>query len=123
MRTNPSVNRITQDPRTPAPRSPGPAPISTTRVAGRQSLLNGRCSPKRAKEKLEHTFEQLSPLQKLVLARQLGYESFDSMIIASTVVVLSDGSAWWLTADRAGAWTAWNLCALEFPPGCQVNSR
>jgi hypothetical protein len=64
---------------------------------------------------LNEKFSQLSTLQKLLLARQLGFESFDSMLAASTVVSLSDGSTWWLTADRFGGRIAWNLCQLEFP--------
>jgi hypothetical protein len=64
---------------------------------------------------VDEKFGQLSTLQKLLLARQLGYDSFDSMLAASTVVSLSDGSTWWLTADRFGGRTAWNLCQLDFP--------
>src|SRR5436309_13682271 len=64
---------------------------------------------------LDEKLGQLSTVQKLLLARQLGYDSFDSMLAASTVVSLSDGSTWWLTADRFGGRTAWNLCQLEFP--------
>jgi hypothetical protein len=67
-----------------------------------------------AAQALDDKFGQLSTLQKLLLARQLGYDSFDSMLAASTVVSLSDGSTWWLTADRFGGRTAWNLCQLEF---------
>jgi hypothetical protein len=63
---------------------------------------------------LDEKFSQLSTVQKLLLARQLGYDSFDSMLAASTVVSLSDGSTWWLTADRFGGRTAWNLCQLPF---------
>jgi hypothetical protein len=68
-----------------------------------------------AAQALDEKFGQLSTLQKLLLARQLGYDSFDSMLAASTVVSLSDGSTWWLTADRFGGRTAWNLCQLDFP--------
>jgi hypothetical protein len=63
---------------------------------------------------LDEKFRQLSPLQKLLLARQLGYDSFSSMLAASTVVTLSDGSRWWVTADQYGGRMAWNLCQLEF---------
>jgi hypothetical protein len=72
-------------------------------------------SSKPTEQMLEATFEQLSDSQKVLLARQLGYESFRSMVAASTIVTLSDGSVWWLTADRYGGWTAWNLCTLESP--------
>jgi hypothetical protein len=88
-----------------------------------QDLLIGESSSEQAKRNLGKTFEQLSPLQKLMLARQLGYASFGSMLAASTVVTLSDGSAWWLTADRYGAWTAWNLCNIEFPESGRTNDE
>jgi hypothetical protein len=79
------------------------------------SLLTAACSSEVTKATLEKTFGGLSPLQKLLLSRQFGYDSFSSMLAASTVATLSDGSSWWLTADRFGAWTAWNLCQLDFP--------
>jgi hypothetical protein len=76
---------------------------------------NERSSEALDQQMLEDAFEQLSSAQKLLLARQLGYDSFDNMLAASRAVTLSDGSAWWLTADRNGAWTAWNLCTLGLP--------
>ena len=79
-------------------------------------MRNAECSSELAKQTLEESFKQVSPSQKMLLARQLGFESFAGLAAASTVVTLSDGSRWWLTADRFGAWTTWNLCALEFPP-------
>ena len=84
---------------------------------GSQDLPTTEHRPAPAMQTFEETFEQLSPLQKLLLARQLGYESFDSLLAASTVVTLSDGSAWWLSADRHGEWTAWNLCNLGSQDG------
>jgi hypothetical protein len=71
---------------------------------------------------LDEKFRQLSPLQKLLLARQLGYDSFSSMLAASTIVSLSDGSTWWVTADQYGGRTAWNLCQLEFSPSAETNA-
>jgi hypothetical protein len=79
-------------------------------------LHDAESSSERTKQALEETFKRVSLSQKTLLARQLGFESFDGLVAASTVATLSDGSRWWLTADRFGAWMAWNLCALEFPP-------
>lgn len=73
-----------------------------------------------AKELLDPNIEQLSATQKERLARQLGYDSVDSMIAASTVVTLSDGAAWWLTIDRFGSWAVWNLCPIDPRPGSQA---
>jgi len=86
-------------------------------------LLNAACSSEVAKATLENTFSQLSPLQKLLLSRRLGYDSFNNMLAASTVATLSDGSSWWLTADRDGAWTAWNLCQLELAHSGQTDDH
>src|SRR4051812_30535948 len=91
---------------------PGSAPQNSPSRshAPELSLLSAACSSEITKAMLKKTFGRLSPLQKLLLSRQLGYDSFSSMLDASTVATLSDGSSWWLTADRLGAWTAWNLC-------------
>lgn len=62
---------------------------------------------------LEASIEQLTTTQKEQLARQLGYPSIETMIAGSSFVTLADGSTWWLTKDRFGSWTAWNLCAFE----------
>jgi hypothetical protein len=72
-------------------------------------------TPNRASEALEKSFEHVPALQKLLLAQQLGYESFSSMLAASTLLRLSDGSTWWLTADRNGVWMVWNHCSIEVP--------
>ncbi len=85
--------------------------------AGAENLPTDGLRLEPARKTFEETFEQLSPLQRLLLARRLGYESFDSLLAASTVVTLSDGSAWWLSADRHGEWTAWNLCTLGLQDG------
>jgi hypothetical protein len=66
-------------------------------------------------------FAHLPASQKERLARQLGYDSFDRLLQASKVVTLSDGSTWWLTADRNGVVTPWNFCALESAPTAQAN--
>jgi hypothetical protein len=87
------------------------------------NLLAGACSSEVAKATLEKTFDRLSSLQKLLLSQQFGYESFSSMLAASTVATLSDGSSWWLTTDRYGAWTAWNLCHLDFPSSAGRDSN
>jgi hypothetical protein len=100
-----NAQRVARHPRRAAPVRPQTTPDFT--------LLNAACSSQVAKARLKKTFSRLSPLQKLLLARQLGYDSFSSMLAASTVATLSDGSSWWLTADRYGAWTAWNLCQLD----------
>jgi hypothetical protein len=84
-------------------------------------LRHAECSAELVKQTLEDTFKQVSLPQKSLLARQLGFDSFEDLVAASTVATLSDGSRWWLTADRFGAWTAWNLCALEFPPSYCAN--
>jgi len=68
-----------------------------------------------ARQAPKDVFAHLPASQKLQLARRLGYDSFASLLAASTVVTLSDGSTWWLTADRFGGWTAWNLCAIDAP--------
>jgi len=88
-----------------------------------QGLFGSACSSELVQQTLQKTFEELSSPQKLRLARQLGYDSYNNMLAASTVVTLSDGSAWWLTADRYGAWTAWNLCRLNFSRGDLVNEE
>jgi hypothetical protein len=75
-----------------------------------------RVAPKSSSQLLYQKFAGLSPLTKLQLARQLGYGSFDQMLEASRMITLPDGSSWWLTADRYGAWAAWNLCMFEVPP-------
>jgi hypothetical protein len=72
------------------------------------------------KRLLEESFEQLSSSQKSLLARQLGYDSFANLLAASKIVTLSDGSTWWLTADRFGAWTAWNCCAIGMSADVRV---
>jgi hypothetical protein len=72
-----------------------------------------RCTPADEGESLAADIEHLTHAQKSQLGRQFGYPSFDSMLAASRVVTLSDGSAWWLTNDRGGGWTAWKLCALN----------
>jgi hypothetical protein len=95
-----------------------PAPRFARR---RQLARDGKTSTKSAKRLLEEAFEQLSSPQKSMLAHQLGYDSFAGVLAASTVVTLSDGSAWWLTADRNGSWTAWNLCSIGFSQGCQTS--
>ena len=70
---------------------------------------------KRAKTKqfLDANIQRLTARQKQRLAKRLGYESFDNVIAASTVLTLSDGSSWWLTVDLIGRRTAWNLCAIS----------
>jgi hypothetical protein len=68
-----------------------------------------------AKEALKSTVEPLTALQKHEVAKQLGYDSFEALIAASMVVTLEDGSAWCFTRDRSGAWTPWNVCALDLP--------
>jgi hypothetical protein len=86
------------------------------------SLGRIHASARAQREPLEEpTFAHLPASQKEKLARQLGYESFDRLLQASKVVTLSDGSTWWLTADRNGVLTPWNLCALESPPTAQAN--
>jgi hypothetical protein len=90
--------------------------------AAELSILSAACSSEITKATLKKTFGRLSPSQKLVLSRQLGYDSFSNMLAASTVATLSDGSSWWLTADRYGAWTAWNLCQLDFQYGGESDS-
>lgn len=99
------------------PRSIRPLPPAPPAAQPEFSLLNAACSSEVAKATLEKTFSGLSSLQKLLLSRQFGYDSFNNMVAASTVATLSDGSSWWLTADRYGAWTAWNLCQLDIPHG------
>jgi len=54
----------------------------------------------------------LSEDKKIVLARQLGYVSIQALLARSSMIALSDGSAWCLTVDRLGASTAWNICAV-----------
>jgi hypothetical protein len=71
----------------------------------------------------EEHFGGLSSSQKTKLAHQLGHESFESLLAASRVVTLSDGSQWWFTADRNGAWTAWNLCPIEFSESSPTSSN
>jgi hypothetical protein len=66
-----------------------------------------------AKKLLEAYLDQLTELQKAQLARRLGYSSIEMMVAGSTFMTLSDGSAWWLTKDRDGDWTTWNLCAID----------
>jgi hypothetical protein len=88
---------------------------------GGRNPLKTLDSPVQPKSRTNEAFAQLSASQKDVLARQLGYDSFDRLLQASTVVTLSDGSVWWMTADRNGAWTAWNLCALQSPPTSHVS--
>ncbi len=66
-------------------------------------------------EVLQSTLEALSPTQQRQLARQLGYDSFESLLAASMVMMPDDRSAWCLTPDRCGAWAAWNVCALDRP--------
>jgi hypothetical protein len=70
---------------------------------------------KRAKTKqfLDANIQRLTARQKQRLAQRLGYESFDNVIAASTVITLSDGSSWWLTVDLIGRRTAWNLFAIS----------
>jgi len=115
-----------------------PGQLQSAAVSSRSANLDGRirplirqgfgfsddeCSAELTAERLEKKFEQLSTLQKLQLARRLGYDSFGSMLAASTVLTLSDGSAWWLTADRNGAQTAWNLCRIECPQQDRANDE
>jgi hypothetical protein len=96
------------------------------RVADRLSAIASQNAetqiqaPTPAKNLLESSFEHLSASQKEMLARQLGHASFDALVKASKVVTLSDGSIWWMTADRNGALTAWNLCALQGAPSAQT---
>ena len=68
----------------------------TKRIVPKESILAvaNKQSSDGASLELDQKFGQLSSLQRLLLARQLGYDSFDSMIAASTVVSLSDGSTW-----------------------------
>jgi hypothetical protein len=66
-------------------------------------------------EALQSKLAALSPSQQGRLARQLGYDSFESLLAASMVMLLDDRSAWCLTPDRCGAWTAWNVCAIDQP--------
>ncbi len=70
-------------------------------------------SIERTTEALQSTVELLSSAQKHELARQFGYDSLESLIAASSVMTLSDGSAWCLTANPSGAWTIWNVCAID----------
>lgn len=88
-----------------------------------QNVIAAATSRKHSRAVLEKTFEPLSPLQKRLLARRLGHASFGSLLAASSVVTLSDGSAWWLTADRNGAWTAWNLCNIESPNDAKTSDE
>ncbi len=104
----------------PLPRSSGSLSPGQSPTAPEFDLLKLACSSEVAKATLDKTFGQLSPLQKLLLSRRLGYDSFNGMLAASTIATLSDGSSWWLTADRQGAWTAWNLCQLDFR-NCGLN--
>jgi len=69
---------------------------------------------------LKSALDQIPESQKDLLARQLGHDSFEAVLQASTVVTLSDGSTWWITADRNGAWTAWNLCTLPIAPAAEA---
>ncbi len=95
---------------------------SPNRIARHVSTTNGQRAERmkfgapQAMHSLESSFEYLSVSQKEMLARQLGYESFDALLKASKMVTLSDGSMWWMTADRNGVLTAWNLCPLESSP-------
>jgi hypothetical protein len=72
-------------------------------------------SPAKADKRhsLKAALEQLSPIQKRELAKQLGYESFESLLAASHVIVLADGSDWCLTRDICGGWMAWNVCTID----------
>ena len=67
------------------------------------------------KSDVGEVFEQLTSQQKLLLAHS--WVTILSIVCAaSTVVTLSDGSKWWVTADRYGVWTAWNLCVIGATP-------
>jgi hypothetical protein len=55
----------------------------------------------------------ISRLAKNNNSRGNGYPSIDALSAGSTFVKLSDGATWWLTKDRSGNWTAWNLCAVD----------
>jgi|tagenome__1003787_1003787.scaffolds.fasta_scaffold20952317_2 hypothetical protein len=105
-------HNLPADATTPLLAAPQNSPPSRSHAA-ELNLLNAACSAKVTKATLKKTFGRLSVSQKLLLSRQLGYVSFSDMLAASTVATLSDGSSWWLTADRYGAWTAWNLCQLD----------
>src|SRR6478672_7566735 len=106
-----------------------PAQRAPNRVAHRLSAIRRRNSettihtPAPATKLLESSFEHLSVSQKEMLARQLGHASFSELLQASKVVTLSDGSRWWMTADRNGALTAWNLCALQGTQPAHTSER
>ncbi len=125
MRVKSNENALASSLQSAAPRRHLAQLTTSTRLLITQDhgLFGTPCSSEFIQETLQRTFEHLSSLQKLLLARQLGYDSFSSMLAASTVVTLSDGSAWWLTADRYGAWTAWNLCRIEFSRCDQINDE
>lgn len=80
-----------------------------------QKLVNMAGSIKLAKETLKSTVEPLSATQQQEVAKQLGYQSFEDLLAASMVMTLADGSAWCLTRDRSGAWTPWNVYAIDLP--------
>lgn len=80
-----------------------------------EELLNMAGSVSLASGALQSTVEPLSAVQKQELARQLGYDSFEALLAASTVLTLQDGSGWCLTRDRSGAWAAWNVYAIDLP--------
>ena len=61
----------------------------------------------------EFALAHISASEKQLVAQQLGYDSFESLLASSTILTLSDGSKWWVTADRHGSWTAWNLCSIR----------
>lgn len=122
MRASPNDNTGNKGRRIlPGRRSPGRAPRLKRPANNCPSYLSVRCCSERVRKTLEENFEQLSSPQRFLLAGQLGYESFDKLLDASTVVTLSDGSVWWLTADQFGAWTAWNLYAIGFPQDGQTS--
>jgi hypothetical protein len=64
-------------------------------------------------ECLKARLDALSERHRRELARNLGRNSFDAMLADSTVMTLSDGSAWWLTSDQSGGYVAWNFIAIN----------
>jgi hypothetical protein len=87
--------------------------VADSVVAEAQKLVNLAGSVELAKESLKATLEPLPQAQQVGLAKQFGYDTFEELLAASTVISLADKSIWCVTTDRSGRWAVWNLYAID----------
>lgn len=84
-------------------------------VSEAQRLVNLAGSVELAKQSLNAATEPLSAADQAELAVQLGYDSYESLLAASTVVVGADNSVWCITQDRNRQWVVWDASSNQSP--------